>query len=63
MPMFTRHTRDGIEFAGGLAENLDAVIWWTGFGPAVSHLDGLDLPRDDRRILTEGPFVPGFPGL
>lgn len=61
--MFTRFTPTGIEFADGHRQPADAVIWCTGFRPALTHLDGLDLPREGRRIITDGPIVPGFPGL
>lgn len=67
-PMFTRFSGDGVEWDGvdrddGEAARVDAVIWCTGFRPALGHLSGLGLARRGGRIVTEGPRVPDVPGL
>ncbi|MFJ6111519.1 NAD(P)-binding domain-containing protein [Dietzia maris] len=61
-PMFERFTAAGVEWSDGRREPVDAVIWCTGFRPALGHLRGL-LPRRDGRVLTSGVEVPGVPGL
>ena len=63
-PMVRRLTRDGAVGADGVERPLDAVVWCTGFRPELSWLSGLDLPRRDGQVLTDGtPAVPGVPGL
>jgi len=37
-PMFTHLTHDGIAWADGTHQTADAVIWCTGFRPALHHL-------------------------
>ncbi len=36
--MFTRLTATGVEWADGTAAEADAIVWCTGFRPALSHL-------------------------
>lgn len=50
-------------WADGGSAQVDDVVWCTGFRPALRHLRGLDLPREDGRLITDGPAVPGMPGL
>ena len=59
-PMFTRFTRTGVEWADGSEAEADAVIWCTGFRPALRHLAPLGLRDSDGHI----PTVPrdGAPG-
>lgn len=62
-PMFERFTGTGVVLADGTERPIDAVVWCTGFRPALKHLTDLDLPRRGRRIITDGPRVPGLPGF
>lgn len=42
-PMFTRIEPDGVRWADGSFEPVDAIIWATGFRPAIAHLAPLHL--------------------
>ncbi|MFK8907733.1 ArsO family NAD(P)H-dependent flavin-containing monooxygenase [Streptomyces sp. YS-3] len=53
-PMFTRLTSDGVEWADGSRAAVDAVIWCTGFRPALSHLAPLGLRGPRGQIPTHG---------
>lgn len=62
-PMFTRLDPDGPVWADGTSARADAVIWCTGFRPALSHLAPLGL-RDRRgHIPTDGTRALGEPRL
>ncbi|MFX0537626.1 ArsO family NAD(P)H-dependent flavin-containing monooxygenase [Ornithinimicrobium sp. Y1847] len=61
--MFARFTPDGVEWDDGRAQEVDVVIWCTGFRPALQPLSSLDVPRADGVIQTDGPVVRGVPGL
>jgi cation diffusion facilitator CzcD-associated flavoprotein CzcO len=54
-PMFDRLTPSGVEWADGTTHPADAVIWCTGFRPALQHLRGLGLRDDDGRVPVGGP--------
>lgn len=43
VPPPARFTATGMQWADGSVQPFDAVIWCTGFRPALSHLEGLDL--------------------
>ncbi|AOT61725.1 ArsO family NAD(P)H-dependent flavin-containing monooxygenase [Streptomyces rubrolavendulae] len=53
-PMFARLTPTGVEWADGTRADADAVIWCTGFRPALSHLAPLGLRGPRGRIPTAG---------
>ena len=53
-PMFDRLTGDGVAWSDGTTEAADAVIWCTGFRPALRHLAPLGLRDADRRVPTSG---------
>ncbi|WP_330351992.1 ArsO family NAD(P)H-dependent flavin-containing monooxygenase [Streptomyces chartreusis] len=53
-PMFVRLDRDGVVWADGTRTPADAVIWCTGFRPALSHLAPLGLRGQCGRIATAG---------
>lgn len=53
-PMFVRLDRDGVVWADGTRAPADAVIWCTGFRPALSHLAPLGLRGVRGHIATEG---------
>lgn len=54
-PMFTALTRDGVTWPDGTEEPYDAVIWCTGFRPALRHLHPLGLRTRDGRVAVGGP--------
>ncbi|MFD4372197.1 ArsO family NAD(P)H-dependent flavin-containing monooxygenase [Streptomyces sp. NPDC058486] len=49
-PMFTRLTATGVEWADGTRAAADAIVWCTGFRPALSHLAPLGLRGPRGRI-------------
>ncbi|MBB6599194.1 ArsO family NAD(P)H-dependent flavin-containing monooxygenase [Luteimonas sp. MC1825] len=51
---FERFTATGVAWADGRAEQVDAVIWCTGFRPALGHLQPLDVLEADGRVLVDG---------
>ena len=55
LPMFERLTRAGVAWADGTERPADAVIWCTGFRPALRHLAPLGLRGHDGRIPVGGP--------
>ena len=63
-PMVQQMTARGAIGADGVEQPYDAVVWCTGFRPELSWAHGLDLPRVDGRVVTDGtPKVPELPGL
>lgn len=42
-PMFQRIEADGVRWADGSFEQVDAILWATGFRPAIAHLAPLHL--------------------
>ncbi|MBM7087235.1 NAD(P)/FAD-dependent oxidoreductase [Streptomyces sp. S12] len=62
-PMFPRLTATGIRWADGSRSDADAIVWCTGFRPALAHLAPLNL-RDERgHIATDGTRAVGEPRL
>lgn len=51
---FERFTRDGVVWPNGAETAVDAVIWCTGFKPALEHLASLQLIDDQGRVDVEG---------
>jgi putative flavoprotein involved in K+ transport len=62
-PMFERFTARGVVWPGGAEEHVDAVIWCTGFRPALGHLGSLGIVRPDGRVEVEGARAVARPGL
>ncbi|MEU3855352.1 ArsO family NAD(P)H-dependent flavin-containing monooxygenase [Streptomyces sp. NPDC029554] len=62
-PMFTRLTVTGVRWADGSQSNADAIVWCTGFRPALSHLAPLNLRGSRGRIPTDGTRALGEPRL
>lgn len=61
--MYDRLTATGLVF-GDLVEPVDAIIWCTGFRPALRHLQPLGLRNGDiGQIEMDGAHVAGEPGL
>ncbi|WP_027483268.1 ArsO family NAD(P)H-dependent flavin-containing monooxygenase [Deinococcus pimensis] len=52
--MFTRMTPSGVVWPDGQEEAVDAVIWCTGFRPALSHLRPLGVLDTDGRVRVDG---------
>ena len=47
---FARFTETGIEWDGGRHKPVDAVIWCTGFRPALQHLVSLKIVEPDGKV-------------
>ncbi|SFL92851.1 ArsO family NAD(P)H-dependent flavin-containing monooxygenase [Streptomyces pini] len=62
-PMFARLTADGVAWADGTTAGADAVVWCTGFRPALSHLSPLALRGTRGRIATDGTRATAEPRL
>lgn len=52
-PMFSSFTEQGVVWPDGTKESIDAIIWCTGFEPALEHLAPLGVIEEDGKILTE----------
>lgn len=62
-PMFSRLTADGARWTDGSHTGADAVIWCTGFRPALAHLGLLNLRGPRGRIPTASTRALGEPRL
>ncbi|MFI9547748.1 ArsO family NAD(P)H-dependent flavin-containing monooxygenase [Streptomyces sp. NPDC052016] len=62
-PMFARLVPGGVEWADGTRAEADAVIWCTGFRPALSHLAPLRLRGRRGHIATAGTRAVDEPRL
>lgn len=51
---FSRFTETGIEWDDGRHQEIDAVVWCTGFRPALQHLEELGVVEPDGKVLVEG---------
>lgn len=60
---FSRFIASGVVWPDGRAEAVDAVIWCTGFRPALSFLAGLGVVPADGRVATAGTRATAVPGL
>lgn len=49
-------TASGVVWRDGTAEDVDAVIWCTGFGPALDHLVPLGIVTSDGRVEVQGTY-------
>lgn len=50
--LFTAMTRDGVIWADGRAEHVDAIIWCTGFRPDLRVISRLPITRQDGVPMT-----------
>lgn len=50
---FERFTETGVVWSDGSASDIDAVIWCTGFRPALDHLNALNIFNADGRVDVE----------
>ncbi|MFF8991975.1 ArsO family NAD(P)H-dependent flavin-containing monooxygenase [Streptomyces sp. NPDC014983] len=62
-PMFTRLLPGGVEWADGTRAEADAIIWCTGFRPALAHLAPLRMRGRRGRIATNGTRAADEPRL
>ncbi|GAA2561112.1 MULTISPECIES: ArsO family NAD(P)H-dependent flavin-containing monooxygenase [Streptomyces] len=62
-PMFSRLTATGVQWADGSRSDADAIIWCTGFRPALSHLAPLGLRGPRGHVATAGTRAVGEPRL
>ncbi|WP_406726508.1 ArsO family NAD(P)H-dependent flavin-containing monooxygenase [Streptomyces sp. GD-15H] len=62
-PMFPRLTATGIRWADGSRSDADAIVWCTGFRPALAHLAPLDLRGPRGHVATAGTRAVGEPRL
>ncbi|MEJ8639060.1 ArsO family NAD(P)H-dependent flavin-containing monooxygenase [Streptomyces sp. MS2.AVA.5] len=62
-PMFTRLTTNGVQWPDGSRDEADAVIWCTGFRPALAHLAPLGLRGPRGHIPTAGTRAVAEPRL
>lgn len=60
---FVRFTPAGVVWPEGREEAVDAVIWCTGFRPALSFLAELGVVQADGRVATVGTRATAQPGL
>ncbi|WP_420127536.1 ArsO family NAD(P)H-dependent flavin-containing monooxygenase [Longimicrobium sp.] len=51
---FVRMTARGVVWTDGTEEAVDAVVWCTGFRPALDHLGPLGVVEADGRVRVEG---------
>src|SRR3546814_19880040 len=51
---FERMTAEGVVWPDGSKMAVDAIIWCTGFRPALDHLAMLGVVEDDGRVLVDG---------
>ncbi|MEV6575708.1 ArsO family NAD(P)H-dependent flavin-containing monooxygenase [Streptomyces sp. NPDC051577] len=62
-PMFTRLTATGVEWADGARAEADAVIWCTGFRPALAPFAALRLRGTRGHIAADGTRAVDEPRL
>ncbi|MGW7346789.1 ArsO family NAD(P)H-dependent flavin-containing monooxygenase [Streptomyces sp. NPDC054854] len=62
-PMFARLTETGAEWADGTVAEADAVIWCTGFRPALAHFASMRLRGTRGHIATVGTRAVDEPRL
>lgn len=60
---FERFTRNGVVWVDGCESVMDAVIWCTGFRPALQHLDSLGVVNAEGRVDVEGTHSTEEPRL
>jgi putative flavoprotein involved in K+ transport len=60
---FVELTEHGVVWADGTHEHIDAVVWCTGFQPALAHLDPLDIFDDKGRVACQDTRSTQVPGL
>lgn len=51
---FERMTTTGVVWSDGSEMNVDAIIWCTGFRPALDHLTALGVVEENGRVWVDG---------
>lgn len=54
VPMFTGLTPSGVQWTNGSETKEDAIIWATGYRPALAHLDRLGVMNEQGRVVLAG---------
>jgi putative flavoprotein involved in K+ transport len=62
-PPFHRLSPTGLVWPDGSEERVDAMLWCTGFRPALRHLSTLALRREGGHVATDGTQAVGEPRL
>lgn len=62
-PMFEHFSPGGVVWPNGRTHCIEAVVWCTGFRPALRHLRRLDLRESDGTIDLNGTASTRIPGL
>ncbi|MFB7466481.1 ArsO family NAD(P)H-dependent flavin-containing monooxygenase [Streptomyces sp. NPDC056224] len=62
-PMFSHLAEDGVAWADGTTAQADAIIWCTGFRPALAHFAPLGLRGTRGHIATVGTCAADEPRL
>lgn len=60
---FARFSEHGVEWADGRHADIDAVIWCTGFRPALAHLGELGVIESDGKVVVKGTRALKQPNL
>ena len=60
---FSHFTAEGVAWPDGSTAKLDAVIWCTGFKPALEHLAPLHIVNEEGRVKTKDTRSLEVPGL
>lgn len=60
--MFSEITEDGVVWDDGSEEQFDAIVWCTGFKPNLSHLESMDVVKNNR-IRSNGTKSVDIPSL
>ncbi|WP_088142122.1 MULTISPECIES: ArsO family NAD(P)H-dependent flavin-containing monooxygenase [Achromobacter] len=60
---FSRFTRNGVVWPDGTESSVDAVVWCTGFRPALGHLVTLGVVEADGKVQVSGTQSVKVPGL
>lgn len=60
---FQRFSEDGVIWSDGSQSQIDAVVWCTGFRPALDHLSTLGVLGEDGRVALSGTRAVDVPGL
>ncbi|OOG14342.1 hypothetical protein BMS17_20260 [Pseudomonas sp. C9] len=61
--VFESFTHRGVTWGDGSESAVDAVIWCTGFRPALQHLDSLEVVNTEGRVEVEGTHSTKEPRL
>jgi len=59
---FERLTAEGAQWADGTSRTFDAILWCTGFKPALQHLESLGVVSDNK-VIVDGTRACDVPGL